>query len=114
MSIKTGEIGKSLYVGTGFNLNAAPFTELTIKFTSPDGAITFSRSTADGVTAPAVDSPVLDNVGVLPADTYMLYMTQASDFAVDGSWNICTEYQDAAPSLFYGDDTLLDIEASCD
>lgn len=115
MSIKVGEIGKSLYVGTTFDLNAAPFTVLKLKFTSPDGNTTFERdNTSDGITAPAVDSPSLDNVGVLPANTYMLYKTQEADFAVDGDWKVCAEYQDAVPSKFFGDDTVVTIEEACD
>jgi len=115
MSIKIGEIGKSLYVGTTFNLNAAPFTVLKLKFTSPDGTITFTRdNTADGITAPNTDSPALDNVGVLPANTYMLYKTQETDFAIAGEWTMCCEYQDAVPSKFFGDDTVITIEESCD
>lgn len=115
MSIKVGEIGKSLYVGTTFDLNAAPFTALKLKFTSPDGNTTFERDdTTDGITAPAVDSPAQDNVGVLPANTYMLYKTQANDFAVAGNWKVCAEYQDAAPSLFFGDDATIVVEKACD
>ena len=115
MTIKVGEVGKSLYVGTTFDMNAAPFTVLELKFTSPDGTITFSRTdSGDGITAPAVDSPALPNVGVLPANTYMLYLTQAGDFTVDGDWQVCAEYQDAAPSIFFGDDTVLTIGKACD
>jgi len=115
MTIKIGEVGKSLYVGTSFDLNDAPFTVLKLKFTSPDGTITFERTdTVDGITAPAVDSPSLPNVGVLPANTYMLYLTQAADFTVAGDWTVCSEYQDAAPSLFFGDDTTLTVEEACD
>lgn len=115
MTIKVGEVGKSLYVGTTFDLNAAPFTELKLKFTSPDGDISFSRTdSANGITAPVVDSPALPNVGVLPANTYMLYKTQAIDFAVSGDWKVCAEYQDAEPSLFFGDDTAVTIGESCE
>lgn len=109
MSIKVGEIGKALYVGTTFNLNAAPFTELTLNFVSPDGTITFSRTTADGITAPAVDSPALDSTGVLPANTYMLYLTQASDFTVAGDWTVQAQYNDATPSEFFGCVAVLTI-----
>lgn len=102
MSIKVGEVGKSLYVGTTFDVNAAPFSELTLNFVSPDGSITFSRTTADGITAPAVASPALDSTGVLPANTYLLYLTQASDFITSGEWTVQAQYEDSAPSLFLG------------
>ena len=114
MSIKVGEIGKSLYVGTAFNLNEAPFTSLKLNFTSPDGQTKFTRNNVDdNLTAPNTDSPAIDNVGVLPANTYILYKTQELDFSVDGDWKVCAEYQDAAPSKFFGDDTTITIEDSC-
>tara|TARA_R110000744_G_scaffold147450_1_gene260406 strand:+ start:145 stop:492 length:348 start_codon:yes stop_codon:yes gene_type:complete len=110
MSIKVGEIGKDLYVGTSFDMNAAPFTSLALNFISPDGTVTFTRtSAANNITAPNVTSPALPNVGNLPANTYMLYKTQAVDFAVDGNWTVSTQYEDAT-SLFYGDTTILVIE----
>jgi len=115
MTIKVGEIGKSLYVGTTFDMNAAPFTVITLRFTSPDGLTGFTRdSTSDGITAPAVASPALVGTGILPANTYALYLTQATDFAVSGNWSVCLQYEDAAPSLFSGDDAVLTIEEACD
>ena len=117
MSVKIGEIGKGIYLGTGsdLDLNDAPFTALAIKFTSPDGIVTFTRTNPD-VTAPAVDSPSLENVGILPANNYMLYLTQDGDFDLGGAgeWTVCTEYEDAAPSKFMGDDTTITIEEGCD
>lgn len=116
MSVKETEVGKSVYVGTAFNLNTAPFTVLKLNFTNPDGVTKFSRTdSADGITAPAVASPSLPNVGVLPANTYMLYKTQAADFPLGsaGDWKLCSEYEDAAPSKFFGDDTVLTVEKAC-
>jgi hypothetical protein len=118
VSIKVGEIGRDLYVGTSFDLSSN--TELIINFTSPDGSVSFSKAKADGVTAPAVDSPALPSSGdfsggVLPANTYMMYTTDGTEF-VDGGhggWEICTTYQDATPKRFYGDDTTLLIAEAC-
>ena len=123
MTIKYGEVGKGLYVNAAFDLNAAPFTELTLKFTL--GNQTFTRTTADGVTAPGVDSPTLPPNpqsgfpgGVLPANTYALYVLQATDwdssaFDTTGSWTVCLTYEDAAPTLLHGDDSTLVIEEGC-
>lgn len=113
MSIKVGEIGRDIYVGTSFDLSAN--TELTIKFTSPSGTIIVTKTSADGVTAPAVDSPALPGVGVFPANTYMLYTTQAGDFDSGGvgDWTVCTVYDDATPKKYFGDDTTLTIEEAC-
>ena len=118
MTVKIGEIGKTIFLGTGddLDLNSAPFTELTINFTNPDGTVKFARTTADGVAAPAIASPDLDNVGILPANKYMTYQTKAGDFDTGGvgDWTVCTEYQDAVPSLFSGNDTTITIQAACD
>jgi len=117
MTIRDGEIGRDYFVSTTFDLSA--FTELTIRFTSPDGTISFSKTTADGVSAPAVPSPAIPDLGILPASTYMKYTTDGTEFIAGGTpggkgdWTVCTEYQDATPKLFYGDDTTLIVGESC-
>jgi len=107
MAFIYGEIGKDIYVDANYDVNAAPFTELTLTFTLGDQTVT--RDTSDGVTAPAVDSPALpanpDNNfpgGVLEANTYVVYRTQASDwgptaFDQPGEWKTCLTYEDATP-----------------
>lgn len=112
MTIKVGEVGKTIYVGTTFDLNAAPFTTISLIFTAPDGTTTFTR-TNPAVLAPAIDSPALPNVGILPANTYMTYLTQAIDFTVAGTWNVCAQYEDAVPSLFIGDETGFAVAEAC-
>jgi hypothetical protein len=119
MTIKVGEVGRDLYVGTTFDLSSN--TELIIRFTSPDGAVKFNKDTSDGVTAPATPSPSLPasgdfSGGVLPADTYMLYTTDGTEFTTGGAgnWTICANYQDATPKSFDGDDTTLVIGEACD
>ena len=121
MTIKYGEIGKGIYVNASIDISA--FTELTLKFTL--GSQTFTRTTADGITAPAVDSPSLPPDpnsgfpgGVLPANTYALYVTQATDwgttaFNQPGNWTICLTYEDADPTLLHGDDSILTITEGC-
>ena len=111
MTIKAGEVGKTIYVGTTFDVNAAPFTVISLTFTAPDGTTTFTR-TDPLVAAPAVDSPALPNVGVLPANTYLTYLTQASDF-IAGDWTVCSGYEDAVPSLFIGDETGFTVAEAC-
>ncbi len=120
MTVKIGEIGKTIFIGTGddLDLNDAPFTVISLKFTSPDGLTTFTRSNppliSEVVAAPAVASPSLENVGILPANKYITYLTQAADFNAVGQWTVCSGYQDAAPSLFSGDDTTITVEEACD
>lgn len=109
MSIKSTEVGRDLYVGTTFDLSSN--TSLKIKATSPTGVVI--EFTNPDVTAPAVPSPSLPGVGILPADTYMLYTTTAISFIESGDWTICVEYQDATPKTFFGDDTLLVIGEAC-
>ena len=121
MTIKYGEIGKGIYVNASEDISA--FTELTLKFTL--GSQTFTRTSADGVSAPNVNSPALPPDpasgfpgGVLPANTYALYTTAATDwgptaFDQAGNWTICLTYEDAAPTLLHGDDSILTITEGC-
>lgn len=109
MTIKAGEIGRNLYVGTQFDLSSN--TGLKIKATSPTGVV--KEFTDPDVTAPGVDSPSLPDVGALPANTYMLYVTTGTDFDEEGDWTICTQYDDATPKTFFGDDTTLTIGEAC-
>ena len=112
MSVKIGEIGKEIYVYTnGFDLSAN--TELGIKFVSPDESIEFTRLSADGVTAPAVPSPSLPDLGVLPANEYFQYSTQALDFTVAGDWCVNGEYTESTTKFYVGDNGSLTIEDVC-
>jgi hypothetical protein len=120
MSIKVGDIGRPIYVPTNFDLSGS--TELEIKFTSPDGTVSFTKNTSDGVTAPSSPSPDLPNDpetgfpgGVFPADTYMLYLNVAGDFDAGGAglWNVCTAYTDGTPKYYQGLDGLLNIGSAC-
>lgn len=118
MSIKVGDIGRPIYVATNYDLSSN--TALTLKFTAPNGEV-FTRTNPD-VTAPGIDSPALppneDNSfsgGVLPANTYMLYSSQAGDFDSGGSgtWTVCGSYTDATPKFYQGDDGALFISEGC-
>ncbi len=113
MTIRVGEIGKELYVGTDFDLSSN--TELTIKFESPDSETVFERTkTSDGITAPAVDSPSIPGVGILLANTYMLYETQALDFiAGAGEWCISARYTEGSSKFYIGAPATLVISAEC-
>lgn len=109
MTIKQGEIGRDLYISTGFDLSSN--TGLKIKVTSPLGVE--KEFTNPDVTAPATPSPSLPDLGILPASTYMLYATTGIDFDEDGDWTLCVEYTDATPKTFFGNDTTLTIGPAC-
>lgn len=115
MSIKIGEIGREYYISTAFDLSS--FSELAIKFTSPSGE-SFEKLTADGVSAPSAPSPALPAGGgfaggVMPADTYILYITDGTEFDEAGDWTVCVRYEDATPKKFFGDDAVLTILSAC-
>lgn len=111
MTVKIGEVGKKIYIGTGFDMSNN--TELGIKFVSPDGSIVFTRLSVDGVTAPAVPSPSLPTIGILLANEYLLYSTQALDFTVIGDWCVNAEYTEGATKFFIGDNGILAIIDTC-
>lgn len=111
MSVKIGEVGKLIYVGTGFDMSAN--TELGIRFVSPTDSIDFTRLSADGVTAPAVPSPSLPDIGVLAANEYLLYATQAIDFTVAGDWCVNAQYTESTTKFYIGDNGTLTVEDPC-
>ena len=116
MTLRVGEVGKKIYVGVDFNVNTAPFTEVTLYFSPPEDsdAVAFNRNSSSGVTAPTTDSPDLGgDIGVLPANTYLVYVTQAGDFTHSGFWTVCAKYEDNAPSVLYGDETRLTVDKAC-
>lgn len=110
MTIRVEEVGKELYVPTSFDLSSN--TSVEINFTSPDESIKFTRI----ATAPGVNSPNLDGFGVLAANTYLLYLTQANDFTLGGAGAWCIEavYNDTVtPKLFIGGPGTLVIADKC-
>ena len=123
MSIKYGEVGKTIYIDAGFNLNSAPYTELTIKFALAGQS--FTRNTSDGVVAPNVPSPSIGGVSI-PANTYAAYTISAADWGTpDGfgdirgvtagfdKWSVCLTYEDATPKKLFGDHASFDLYAGC-
>lgn len=110
MTIRIGEIGKLIYVNTTFDMSGN--TGLEINFTSPDGLIKFTRTNPD-VTAPNVDSPSIPGIGILPANTYMVYPTQENDFEQEGNWCLQAVYIDDTPKRFIGTEGLITIEGNC-
>lgn len=112
MTVRIGEIGKLVYVGTSFDMSSN--TALEINFKSPDGTIEFTRTSAsDGITAPATPSPSLPNIGILPANEYLLYETQALDFASSGDWCLNGVYIEGSTKLYVGDNGTLTVSAVC-
>lgn len=111
MTIKAGEVNKPLYLAAGFDMSA--FTLVTIKFTAPDGEVTEKDTTDPNVSVPATDSPALPGVGVLPASTYVLYITDGTVLTTEGDWVTCLQYEDAVPSLYFSDDATLSVGDPC-
>jgi len=112
-TFKVGEVGKILRVSTvkngiGFDLSAED--ELTLNFTQPDGT-ELIKTSADGVTAPAV--PVTDaDLGALLASEYFEYPTETGFLAAGtaGTWNVCGQYDDPTPKTIIGDETSFVVE----
>lgn len=91
MAIKATEVGQPFRVGTTFNLSGK--TSLTIKYTSKTGVETTIPTTR--VTAPAVSE------GGFPANQFMKFITEATDFTEDGDYTEgCGTYIDASLTLF--------------
>ena len=116
--IKQGESGKELYLGTYVDLSQ--HTELIVRFTSPSGQV-FERGSADGVTAPLEESPLLPangdfSGGSFVAGTYIKYIIQERDFTEPGEWKICTRYENdsvSPPEIYMGDVVLQNVGSCC-
>jgi hypothetical protein len=103
VTIKDGEIGKLVIIGADFDLSG--FTELRVVFTKPDLTVV-TKTTADGVTAPAVPITVdIDGVSTtFAASEYWQYPTEAGVMTPAGTtWKVHGEYVDATPKDFCGD-----------
>ena len=103
MSIKENEVGKLIVVNANFDLSG--FTELKLSFTKPDLTVV-EVTTANGVTAPAVDLTV--EIGGVSttflANEYWQYPTEAGVMTPSGAnWKVHGEYIDATPKDFCGD-----------
>lgn len=109
MTIRVGEIGKSLYVFTAFDMSAN--TGLEITFKSPAG-VSFTRTNPD-VTAPNVDSPNIPGQGILPANRYLVYSTQEQDFNSTGEWCINSVYIEGTEKKFIGSSGTLTVSPLC-
>lgn len=120
MSLKVGESGanKIFRVAAGFNM--ASFTELTITFYKPTGAIV-SKTTADGVVLGAgVTDP---DLGVLTANEYVDYpiepllLTESGTVAGGDPWKAILTYTNTVSTpddIFIGDCAVFDVDpADC-
>jgi len=104
--LKTGEIGKTIIISTqnpdtGAEFDMSANTDLQIVFIAPDST-TFTRTSIDGVTAPAVPF-VSTEFGTFAASTYFSYDTQAGDIFRSGDWIWYGVYIDGTPKDFKGD-----------
>ena len=106
MSIKEGEIGKLLILGSGgFDLSGN--TELKVILVKPDGTV-IEKLKADGVSAPSVPITVdVDGVETtFLADEYWQYPTEAGVMVPAGTgWKTHGEYVDGTPKSFCGDES---------
>ena len=117
MSIKKGESGKIVRVASG-GVDMSTNTELRLYFWAPSGGADFIRLT--GSPSPVtIGTGVTDpTLGVLAADEYVEYKTEALDFDVDGAWQLQLEWEDTGTTpdtIIRGDCVALTIAVQdCD
>jgi hypothetical protein len=87
------------------NFNIAGFTTLSLEITRPDGT-TFTR-TNPTVTVGAVPL-VTDDDGTYAANEYSIYVIQAGDLTVDGTYTSRLTYTDGSKHLV-GDATTFEV-----
>jgi len=110
MSIKEGEVGKLLILGSGgFDLSGN--SELKVILVKPDGTV-IEKLKADGVSAPNVNITVdVDGVSTtFLANEYWQYPTEAGVMTPSGTtWKTHGEYVDLTPKDFCGDETTFTV-----
>ena len=89
--MKLGEYGKIITCAASFDMSGS--SELTLVFTKPDGS-NLTKTTADGVTAPA------QAIGSLSASTYFSYTTVEGDIDQAKDWQVYGMYDDSTPKHF--------------
>jgi len=106
--IKAGEIGKQFVYATGYDLSAK--TSLEIHITKPDGTMVTVVNARLSISA----TPINDaDLGTIAGNTYMLFLTQATDFPVAGTYTVCGVYNDATPRTYYGEHATVEVGEGC-
>ena len=98
MSLIVGDTNKTLRVNAGFNMSS--WTELSLVFTLPDNT-TATKVTADGVVIGAGVTD--DDLGVLAANEYVEYPTEAGFISQAGTWKVYLIFTDTGtnPDTIY-------------
>jgi hypothetical protein len=107
MSIKAAEVGKVIRYFTNYDMSAK--TSLEIHIIGPEGTVTVDNSRIS-LSATPINDP---DIGVMDANTYMIFSTEATDFPVAGEYTICGVYNDATPRTYYGDKARIMVEEGC-
>jgi len=95
MSLKSGEVGKTIRVAAGFDLSSN--TELTLTFTLPDDtAVTKTKTGGEVVLG---TSNVTDpDLGALLANEYVEYDVEAGLLSQTGDWKVNLTYTNTSPT----------------
>lgn len=113
MSLKVGESGKSINVGTSFDMSAN--TELTLTFILPNGT-TVTKTKTGGQVVLGV-APIVDpDIGALAANQYVTYVVEIGFLSLAGTWEVYCTYTNAAVTptdVFIGDCAAFVVGAIC-
>ncbi len=93
ITVNEGEFGVACVFSTAFNMST--FTEISMKFTKPDGTILLVDS-SDGVTVPG--SPIVTVLGTFAANEYSQYYFQSGDLDQLGVWYCRVIFDDSGAS----------------
>lgn len=105
MAIKVGEAGKTIVIGTSYDMSSK--TSLTVTILDPSGNTT---TVADG--SITLNSGTYDagSLGTFAANESLQFDTTAGMFDEAGTWSAYVTYVDAGKTL-YSDTFTLTIEA---
>jgi hypothetical protein len=114
-SIKVLEKGQPCKIAADFDMSGS--TGLQIAWTAPAGGTDFTvtQATTPAVTAPAValtNDPGFTPPRSVAASEYFQYITDGTEFDIDGDWTACGKYTDGALEL-YANTVIFTIRKTC-
>ena len=105
MAIKVAEVGKTVTIGTGYDMSSN--TSITVTIIPPSGDNVTVTNARTSITAASYDAGEL---GTFASNEYVQFSTAATDFLVSGSHTAYVTYDDGT-NTFYSDNVTITVEA---
>jgi hypothetical protein len=108
-TLNAGEIGKTVYFITLFDMSAR--TSITLRLENlADGSVVTVSNARVQISATPITTP---DYGLIPANQYAYFNTEATDFPVEGDYRICLIYEDATPRKYFSNHMTVTVGEAC-